>query len=74
MRALWSDRHNCSHNVSQKVKHISCFSDCSHVRGVFLTFPGIFGDFSVDPQKDSFGDLFAILGPEGRPPPSGRLL
>ena len=27
MRALWSDRPNCSHNVSQKVKRIRCFSD-----------------------------------------------
>ena len=28
MRALWSDRPNCSHNVSQKVKRIRHFSDC----------------------------------------------
>ena len=27
MRALWSDRQNCSHNVSQKVKRIMRFSD-----------------------------------------------
>ena len=27
MRALWSDRPTCSHNVSQKVKHIRRFSD-----------------------------------------------
>ena len=27
MRALWSDRQNCSHNVSQKVKRIRRFSD-----------------------------------------------
>ena len=27
MRALWSDRPNCSHNVSQKVKRIRCFSE-----------------------------------------------
>ena len=27
MRALWSDRPNCSHNVSQKVKRIRRFSD-----------------------------------------------
>ena len=26
MRALWSDRPNCSHNVSQKVKRIRRFS------------------------------------------------
>ena len=29
MRALWSDRQNCSHNVSQKVKRIRRFSDSS---------------------------------------------
>ena len=27
MRALWSDKQNCSHNVSQKVKRIRRFSD-----------------------------------------------
>ena len=27
MRALWSDRPNCSHNVSQKVKRIRRVSD-----------------------------------------------
>ena len=27
MRALWSDRPNCSHNVSQKVKRIGRFSE-----------------------------------------------
>ena len=27
MRALWSDRPNCSHNVSQKVKRISRVSE-----------------------------------------------
>ena len=27
MRALWSDRPNCSHNVSQKVKRIRRLSD-----------------------------------------------
>ena len=27
MRALWSDRQNCSHNVSQELKRISRFSD-----------------------------------------------
>ena len=27
MRALWSDRQNCSHNVSQKVKRIGLFSE-----------------------------------------------
>ena len=26
MRALWSDRQNCSHNVSQKIKRIRHFS------------------------------------------------
>ena len=32
---------------------------------VVLTFSGIFGDLFADPQKDSFWDFFAILGPEG---------
>ena len=27
MRALWSDRQNCSHNVSQKLKRFRRFSD-----------------------------------------------
>ena len=27
MRALWPDRQTCSHNVSQKVKRIGCFSE-----------------------------------------------
>ena len=27
MSALWSERQNCSHNVSQKVKHIRRVSD-----------------------------------------------
>ena len=27
MRALWSSRHNCSHNVSQKLKRINRFSE-----------------------------------------------
>ena len=27
MRALWSERRNCSHNVSQKVKRIRRFSE-----------------------------------------------
>ena len=30
MRALWLDKPNCSHNVSQKVKRISRFSDVSN--------------------------------------------
>ena len=29
MRALWSDRPNCSHNVSQKVKRTKSFSEVS---------------------------------------------
>ena len=27
MKALWSEGPNCSHNVSQKVKRIRCFSE-----------------------------------------------
>ena len=33
MRALWSERPNCSHNVSQKVKRIRCFSDNFYIFG-----------------------------------------
>ena len=33
MRALWSDRQNCSHNVSQKVKRISRFSEERQKKG-----------------------------------------
>ena len=36
MRALWSDRPNCSHNVSQKVKRIRRFSD---LRGLLQRHP-----------------------------------
>ena len=32
MRALWSDRQNCSHNVSQKVKRIRRVSDKHKLR------------------------------------------
>ena len=35
MRALWSDRPKCSHNVSQKVKRISCLSEKRGTRGPF---------------------------------------
>ena len=35
MRALWSDRPNCSHNVSQEVKRMRRFSD-SKVRAIEL--------------------------------------
>ena len=34
MRALWSDRQNCSHNVSQKVKRIRRFSELRWSRGI----------------------------------------
>ena len=33
MRALWSDRPNCSHNVSQKVKRIRRFSEVGFIGG-----------------------------------------
>ena len=33
MRALWSDKPNCSHNVSQKVKRIRRFSDACKTCG-----------------------------------------
>ena len=37
MRALWSDRPNCSHNVSQKVKRIRRLSDLRAQRTKVLT-------------------------------------
>ena len=41
--------------------------------GYFSTFSGIFGNFSADPQKDSFRDFFGISGPEGpETPVNGR--
>ena len=43
MRALWSDRPNCSHNVSQKVKRIRCFSDFFASKDVTGCFKGYFG-------------------------------
>ena len=43
---------------------------------MFLTFSGIFGDFSADPKKRPCWDSFGISGPEGRENPmdghSGR--
>ena len=41
MRALWSDRPNCSHNVSQKVKRIRRFSEegCSRSSGQIVGQP-----------------------------------
>ena len=36
MRALWSDRPNCSHNVSQKVKRIRRFSEFKEIWGVII--------------------------------------
>ena len=36
MRALWSDRPNCSHNVSQELERIKCFS--KYQKNTALTF------------------------------------
>ena len=44
MRALWPDRQNCSHNVSQKAKRVKCFSE-------FCFFAGKFGGIFSDPQN-----------------------
>ena len=46
MRALWSDRPNCSHNVSQKVKRIRRFSEvCTKkpLTRVSKPVPGVHG-------------------------------
>ena len=41
MRALWSDRPNCSHSVSQKVKRIKRFSDFGNVKSHLLFTCGV---------------------------------
>ena len=49
MRALWSDRPNCSHNVSQKVKRIRRVSDYrgSGMVGCGVTFFFAGSEFSI---------------------------
>ena len=40
MRALWSDRQNCSHNVSQEVKRIRRLSD-KHTTAIVIHYGGV---------------------------------
>ena len=71
MRALWSDRPNCSHNVSQKVKRIRRLSDFQGGSG---TEPepetGTVG--TVFPETESgtgtAGTVFQEPKPEPEPP------
>ena len=61
MRALWSDRPNCSHNVSQKVKRISRFSDFlrfSEVFRGFQRFLEVFRQFQRPSQSPSQSVIF----------------
>ena len=37
MRALWSDRQNCSHNVSQKFKRIRRFSEIEKIGKILVS-------------------------------------
>ena len=68
MRALWSDRPNCSHNVSQKVKRIRCFSDFS--REPKLNFwRGCFGFWGSVPCPWET-DFLPLLFPVPLSPPS----
>ena len=54
MRALWSDRPNCSHNVSQKVKRIRCISEKRMESATFNWrefFSGIFKGGDLNPGE-----------------------
>ena len=48
MRALWSDRQNCSHNVSQKVKRIRHLSDKKPFTRVSQRVMGAHGKRSLE--------------------------
>ena len=52
MRALWSDRPNCSHNVSQKVKRIRCFSETWESR---VTGPNFIHPHPPTPENTLLG-------------------
>ena len=69
MRAVWSDRPNCSHNVSQKVKRIGRFSDsigfpCIFQRKSGFAKLGVLGPFwgqRRDSQKFAFPSFIRVL-------------
>ena len=50
MRALWSSRQNCSHNVSQKFKRIRCFSEHDKKQGGSGT--------ELEPETGTVGTVF----------------
>ena len=63
MRALWSDRQNCSHNVSQKVKRIRRLS---HIFGCNLTW------WALKRQESSKMPSFIVkYGPKRQPQDRG---
>ena len=51
MRVLWSDRQNCSHNVSQKLKRIRRLSVPSYVPSVPRTFCPLNLSFHINRAK-----------------------
>ena len=57
MRALWSDRQNYSHNVSQKVKRIRCFSEGSETSGHGVAKVGPFENGRPDFQRHTFSEI-----------------
>ena len=83
-RSLWALRAQNRKKVSKRVFWGVCKKVPENTRKsqkiqqkvqfwVFFDFFGYFGDFFADPQKDSFWDFFAILGPEGpETPVNGR--
>ena len=55
MRALGSDRQNCSHSVSQKVKHIRRLSEIStHNMDFSAQLPAKTGPGSLTPKMFAF--------------------
>ena len=73
MRALWSDRPNCSHNVSQKVKRIRRVSDLLLFSYIFQENPHIkifrVGPSTGDPQGVSLCLCALLDGPVRDTPP-----
>ena len=60
MRALWSDRPNCSHNVSQKVKRIKRFSDQTPIFAALQVPKGLSRtDFST--ESDSVVFCYSVV-------------
>ena len=74
MRALWSERPNCSHNVSQKIKRIRCFSENVNkiVTGLTWDFGGnfvyvFFSPIGNDPKRKTHKQNFGTHPVPGQP-------